>query len=111
VRARGGFETHHSVSAHHDHWICEYWHPAEKRWVQVDAEIDSTLRREWQIDFDCLDLPPGTFMTGAKAWQLCRAGKLNPGRFGVGGNREWVGGWNFVLNELVLDLMALNKLR
>jgi hypothetical protein len=49
-------------------------------------------------------------MTGAKAWQLCRAGKLDPGHFGVGGDGEWVGGWNFVLNELVLDLMALNKL-
>lgn len=110
ARARGGFETHHSPVRHHDHWICEYWNPTQRRWVQVDAEMDSDLKQKWHIDFDPLDLPAGTFMTGAEAWQRCRKGELNPKQFGVGGGaNEWIGGWNFVLSELLLDLMALNK--
>jgi hypothetical protein len=110
ARARGGFETHHSPTAHHDHWICEYWNQTQQRWIQVDAEIDSDLKEKWHIDFDTLDLPAGTFMTGAKAWLLCRKGELNPEQFGVGGGaNEWMGGWNFVLSEMILDVMALNK--
>jgi hypothetical protein len=111
ARARGGFETYHSPVRHHAHWICEYWNPTQRRWVQVDAEIDSDLRQKWHIDFDPLDLPAGAFMTGAKAWLLCRKGELNPEQFGVGGGaNEWIGEWSFVLSELILDLMALNKL-
>jgi hypothetical protein len=110
ARARGGFETHHSPVRHHDHWICEYWNPTQQRWIQVDAEIDSALKQKWHIDFDPLDLPAGTFMTGAETWRLCRKGELNPKQFGVGGGaNEWIGGWNFVSSELLLDLMALNK--
>ncbi len=109
ARTRGGFETHHSTYLHHDHWICEYWHPNEQRWVQVDAEIDPILNREWEIEFDIFDLPQGTFMTGAEAWLMCRSGKKNPDQFGVMGD-EWAGGWFFVKNELLLDFMALNKL-
>lgn len=108
--ARGGFETHFSPVRHHDHWICEYWKPTQQRWIQVDAEIDSVLKLKWHIDFAPLDLPAGTFMTGAEAWRLCRKGELNPKQCGIGGGaNEWIGGWNFVLSERLLDLMALNK--
>lgn len=111
ARARGGFETYFSSRAHHDHWICEYWKAEESRWVRVDAEIDDLLRAKWKVDFDTSDLPDGTFMTGAEAWILCRGGTVNPKMFGVGGSPgEWVGGLEFVLDELVLDYAALNKI-
>jgi hypothetical protein len=108
ARARGGFETFFSAERHHDHWICEYWHAEQCRWVQVDAEMEEALRREWGVKFDPLDLPAGTFMTGGEAWRLFREGKLRSDQCGVMGD-EWVGGFGFILGEVVLDLMALNK--
>jgi hypothetical protein len=99
ARARGGFETYFSETRHHDHWITEYWNAEAGRWVRVDAEIESE---------EGLDLPDGAFLTGAEAWRMCRNGKKPPGHFGIWGG-EWIGGWDFVLNELVLDFDSLNK--
>jgi len=108
ARARGGFETFFSPERHHDHWICEYWSAREHRWVQVDAEMEEVLRQELGVKFDPLDLPAGTFMTGGEAWKLYRTGELRADQCGVMGE-EWVGGFGFILAEVVLDLMALNK--
>ncbi len=108
ARARGGFETFFSPERHHDHWICEYWSAQERRWVQVDAEMEDVLRRQWGVKFDPLDLPAGTFMTGGEAWRLYRTRQLRADQCGVMGE-EWVGGFGFILAEVVLDLMALNK--
>lgn len=109
ARARGGFEAYFSPNAHHDHWICEYWKEDEERWVQIDAEPDVFLRKKWKIDFDIQDLPPGKFMTGAQAWMRCRKGEMDPNHCGIMTDR-WLGGWGFVKGELVLDIMALNKM-
>lgn len=108
ARTRGGFEAYFSESFHHDHWITEYWEADEERWVRVDAEIDDPFRRRFDVDSDALDLPPGRFLTGADAWRLCRPGRKPPRSFGIAGE-EWLGGWSFVVNELVLDFNALNK--
>ena len=107
-RCRGGFENYYSATRHHDHWICEYWRAEENRWVRIDPEIDEAMRRGLNITFNSLDLPEGTFLTGADVWRFCRSGDADPTHFGIKGD-GWLGGWDFVLNELVLDFMALNK--
>jgi hypothetical protein len=108
ARARGGFETYFSDTRHHDHWITEYWDDEAGRWVRVDAEIDGAAHDRWGKKLDGMDLPYGTFLSGAEAWLLCRREGRSPDQFGIWGG-EWMGGWDFVLNELLLDFNALNK--
>ena len=108
ARCRGGFETGHAADKRHDHWICEYWNTAENRWIRIDPELNSFLRDKWNIQYNYLDLPEEIFLTGADTWKLCRGQEKSPDHFGIMGD-EWIGGWNFVLNEMVLDFMALNK--
>lgn len=109
ARSRGGFETYHSQNAHHDHWICEYWNSAENRWIKIDPELNDFLKKRWNINFNNLNLSQDVFLTGVEVWKLCRLGKKNPNHFGIKGDK-WFGGWDFVLNEMVLDYMALNKI-
>jgi hypothetical protein len=112
ARTRGGFETYfYEDDYYHDHWICEYWSAKESRWIQVDAQIDDIQRAAMGIKVNTLDLPAGAFITGGGAWKLCREDKKNPNQFGIwdAPNNRWVGGWDFVKSEVILDLMALNK--
>lgn len=109
ARTRGGFAMYFTGNRHHDHWICEYWNTSEERWVQVDSELNDVVKERLNITFNTSDLPPDKFITGAEIWEACRAGKENPSHFGVMGD-EWAGGWDFVLCEMVLDFLALNKI-
>jgi hypothetical protein len=108
ARARGGFETYFSKTKHHDHWITEFWDSEAARWVRVDAEIEEGARNHSGEEIDGLDLSDEMFLTGADAWRLCRFEGKSPQHFGISGG-EWYGGWDFVLNELLLDFNALNK--
>lgn len=45
ARARCGFAGYFTPGKFEDHWVCEYWDAAEKRWILVDAQIDA-LQRE-----------------------------------------------------------------
>jgi len=108
ARARGGFETYFSKTKHHDHWIAEYWDAETARWVRVDAEIEEGARNHSGEEIDGLDLSEEMFLTGADAWRLCRFEGKSPQHFGIAGG-EWYGGWDFVINELLLDFNALNK--
>jgi hypothetical protein len=108
ARARGGFETYFSETKHHDHWIAEFWDAEAARWVRVDAEIDEGAKNCWGQEINGLDLADGMFLTGAEAWRMCRFEGKSPAHFGISGG-EWYGGWDFVLNELLLDFNALNK--
>jgi hypothetical protein len=108
ARPRGGFETYFSKTKHHDHWIAEFWNAEDARWVRVDAEIEKGARDHRGKEINGLDLPAGTFLTGAEAWRKCRFAGESPLHFGISGG-EWYGGWDFVLNELLLDFNALNK--
>jgi hypothetical protein len=53
----------------------------------------------------CVDLPPGRFVTGGQAWQLCRRGEEDSAKFGI---LDMHGQW-FVAGDLVRDFLALNK--
>lgn len=106
ARARCGFGTYFQPNHYEDHWVVEYWSAAEGRWVMVDAQIDELQRRALSLRFDPLDMPPGRFVTGGEAWQLCRSGRADPDSFGIW---DMHGLW-FVAGDLVRDLLALCKI-
>jgi hypothetical protein len=106
ARARCGFGTYFLPGHYEDHWICEVWHPAEARWARVDSQLDAFQRGALGVDFDPLDLPPGRFLTGGDAWQLCRSGQADPDLFGI---FDMHGLW-FIRGNLVRDFLALLKI-
>jgi len=106
ARARCGFGTYFTPDKYEDHWVCEYWDSDQKRFVRVDAQLDEVQRKALNVDFDTLDVPPGTFLPAGRVMQLCRRGIINPTQCGI--LNMW-GLW-FVRDNVLRDLMALNKL-
>ncbi|MDM8006801.1 MAG: transglutaminase-like domain-containing protein [Phycisphaerae bacterium] len=111
ARVRAGFASYTwGRGKYENHWICEYWNAAERRWVQVDAQIDAPQRRLMGIDFNTLDIPPGKFVLAGVAWQACRSGHSDPNDFGLGSRDGFNAiGWAMVRGTLIVDLAALNK--
>jgi hypothetical protein len=106
ARARCGFGTYFMPDHFEDHWMTEYWSTAQARWVQVDAQLDALQQNVLGIRFDPLDMPAGQFVVGGTAWQMCRSGQADPENFGIFDMR----GWDFVKNDLLLDVRALNNI-
>ena len=106
ARARAGFGTYFTKGRFEDHWVCEYWHSGESRWVMVDAQLDPFQIETLKIDFDPLDMPHTKFVTGPQAWQRCRRRKVDPNRFGIFNMH----GLDFVKGDLIRDFLALNKI-
>jgi hypothetical protein len=106
ARARCGFGIYFLPNHYEDHWICECWKADENRWVMVDAQLDSMQKEILGVQFDTADMPPGMFITGGQAWQLCRSGKANPDKFGIFDYH----GLDFVAANVVRDILALNKI-
>ena len=73
ARARCGFGAYFNPDFFEDHWVCEYWHTAEKRWVFVDPQFDDVWREKLRIDHDVLDVPRDRFLVAGDAWVQCRA--------------------------------------
>ncbi|KPK68399.1 hypothetical protein AMJ87_11980 [candidate division WOR_3 bacterium SM23_60] len=105
ARARCGFARYFTPGKYEDHWVCEYWNVDEKKWVQVDAQLDSIQIKTLKIDFNPCDVPGDKFLNGGKAWKGCRAGDIDPELCGI---FEMKGLW-FVQGDLVRDFMALNR--
>ncbi len=105
ARARCGFGTYFIPGHNEDHWVFEYWDASQARWIQGDAQLDDLQQGVLGIQFNTLDMPAGQFVTGGLAWQLCREGKANPDDFGIFDMK----GWDFVKNDLLLDLRSLNR--
>ncbi len=105
ARARCGFGRYFIPGHFEDHWVCEYWHSGEARWVLVDAQLDELQRQALSIGFDPLDVPRDQFVVGGQAWQACRSGQADPNAFGIA---DLKGLW-FVRGDLVRDVAALNK--
>ena len=102
ARARcgfGGFE---------DHWVCEYWHAGEARWLLVDAQIDDRQRDMFPIDFDVTDVPRDRFLIAGDAWARYRAGAADAAKFGLSMANE-AGDW-FIAANLMRDAAALNNM-
>jgi len=105
ARARCGFGTYFLPDHYEDHWVAEYWHADEDRWVLVDAQLDEFQQKELNIQFDPLDVPRDQFIVGGQAWQMCRTGGADPEKFGI---FEWHGIW-FVRGNLIRDFLSFNK--
>ena len=105
ARARCGFGTYFMPGHYEDHWMTEYWHSSEGRWVQVDAQLDGLQRDTLKLQFDTLDMPRGQFVIAGDAWAMCRAGQANPDDFGI---FEWHG-WDFIKGNVMRDFLALNN--
>jgi len=106
ARARCGFGAYFEPGHYEDHWVCEYWKADGDRWVMVDAQLDDLQCEVLQIKFDPCDVPRDQFLTGGRAWQLCRTGEADPDSFGI---FDMHGLW-FVRGDLLRDLASLNKI-
>ena len=105
ARARCGFGRYFLPNHYEDHWVCEYWHAEQRRWVLVDAQLDALQSAKLGIAFDPLDVPRDQFIVAGQAWRLCRSGQADPATFGI---FDMQGLW-FVRGNLVRDLASLNK--
>ena len=105
ARVRCGFGRYFLPDHFEDHWVCEYWHETENRWVMVDAQLDAFQCEVLKIPFDPVDVPQDQFIVGGKAWHWCRSGQEDPEKFGI---FDMHGLW-FVRGDFVRDVAALNK--
>jgi hypothetical protein len=105
ARARCGFGGYFTGGFFEDHWVCEYWNAAQRRWILVDAQIDARQRAMFGIDFDVTDVPRDQFLVAGRAWELCRCGGADPDRFGLSFINE-AGLW-WIAANLMRDAAAL----
>jgi hypothetical protein len=103
ARLRCGFATYLVEGFHDDHWVTEYRSP-DGGWRLVDAQV---AYGPYEVDFDPLDVPRNRFLVAGQAWRECRAGRRDPGTFGVAGLRGIRGLW-YVRGNVLRDLAALN---
>jgi hypothetical protein len=104
ARVRCGFAAYFREACWEDHWICEYWREAERRWCAVDAQLDGVLTKHLGIAFDPTDLPCDMFISAGEAWRRCRGGQDDANNFGHGTAR---GMW-FIRVNVIRDHLVLN---
>jgi len=105
ARARCGFGGYFTPGMFEDHWVCEYWHAGQQRWILVDAQVDDQQRDWFGIDFDVTDVPRDRFLTGGLAWARYRSGAADPATFGLTMTKE-AGDW-WIAANLMRDAAAL----
>lgn len=108
ARARCGFGGYFVTDRFEDHWVCEYWHAGQQRWILVDAQIDQVQQRLFRPDFNLLDVPRDRFVIAGDAWVQCRAGESDPAKYGLSILNE-AGLW-WIAANLVRDAAALNSM-
>lgn len=65
ARCRSGYANYflrERNNTYYDHWIVQYYHGGEKRWVNVDSDND------YKTDFNQCDFPNHEFKWIAKVW-------------------------------------------
>lgn len=107
ARARCGFGAYFVDGMFEDHWVCEYWHAEQHRWVLVDAQIDARQHGLFPIDFELTDVPRDRFLVAGQAWARCRAGTADAEKFGLSLINE--AGYWWIAGNLMRDLAALNN--
>jgi len=102
-RVRCGFATYFVADFPQHHWVCEYWNRTAMRWVQVDAQLDSTQAKYYGIDFNPLDVPHGKFLYAGKVYRMEKKGII--------ASTETADEPDITTRRCVFrDLMALNKM-
>jgi len=106
ARLRVGFAGYFNPrSRYWDHRIAEFWDGS--RWVLVDPQLDEVQRNILNLEFNPLDMrPDAPFYLAGEAWQLCRAGCIDPDTFADSPTDV---GLPMVRYALLHDLDALNK--
>lgn len=75
-RSRAGFmDFGNDGASYMEHWVNEYWHAEENRWVLVDA--DGYYEYEARFGYSQFDLPRRKFIPAAEAWLGLREGTLD----------------------------------
>jgi hypothetical protein len=108
ARARCGFGAYFVDGRLEDHWVCEYWHAGQERWMLVDAQIDERQCGMFRIDFDLTDVPRDRFLVAGDAWARCRAGAADPKAFGLSLINE--AGYWWIAGNLMRDVAALDNI-
>jgi hypothetical protein len=108
ARARCGFGGYFHETMFEDHWVCEYWHAGQQRWILVDAQIDARQRDLFSIDFDVADVSRDRFVIAGEAWARCRCGAANPDTFGLSIVNE-SGDW-WIAGNLMRDAAAIGNM-
>ncbi|MEV0225175.1 transglutaminase-like domain-containing protein [Streptomyces sp. NPDC050704] len=103
ARIRCGFATYFVEGFHEDHWVTEYRLP-DGSWRLVDAQIASG---PYDVSFDPLNVPRDSFVVAGQAWRECRAGRADPGTFGVSWLPAFKGLW-YIRSNVLHDLAAFN---
>ena len=103
ARLRYGFSGYFVPEYWIDHVVVEVW--TGERWQRFDPEVAG--RPEWSLDL--LDMVGAPFVSGGRAWQMCRSEGADPVRFGLGPDVAEVCGWWFIRQRLQLDVAALNR--
>jgi hypothetical protein len=106
ARARCGFASYFEKGKYVDHWVLEYWNEEKKKWVMVDAQLDVLQQKALDLPFDPLYVTEDYFITGPRAWLMCREGSLNPDLFGI--FKWW--GYDYLRCNLILDVNSLLKI-
>lgn len=106
ARLRVGFADYFkSDLLFEDHWLVEYYHLEEQRWVRIDAQVDEIQKKHFGITFNTEDMPSDAgYLLGGQAWKLCRSGNRHPDDFGY--NKNWKG-WHSVKGNLLHDFNSL----
>jgi hypothetical protein len=105
ARARCGFGGYFGTGSYEDHWVCEYWHAGQQRWILADAQIDDVQRGWFPLDFDVTDVPRDRFLVAGDAWARYRSGTADPAKFGLSLINE--GGDWWIAGNLMRDAAAL----
>ena len=106
VRSRCGFAVYFKPGNYEDHWVNEYWDKEKQAWIMVDSQLDDIQQERLRIDFNPLNMPPGKFLNGSEAWELCTKGNANPEKFGI---FEYHG-LAFIRGDLIRDLLSFSKI-
>ena len=106
ARCRAGFAGYFTDGFFDDHWAVEYWSAAHG-WRLADAQLAGGAVEAYKAPVDPVDVPRDAFLVGGLAWQDCRHGDRDPGRFGVS-VAGLTGMWE-IQGNVVRDLAALAK--
>ncbi|MGH2759463.1 MAG: transglutaminase-like domain-containing protein, partial [Actinomycetota bacterium] len=106
ARVRAGFAGYFQPDIWVDHWIIEYWRPAEERWVRADPQYDDDWFRSLYPNASSESVVERMYLSGGEAWQRCRRGELDPNRCNMGGENWGIGE---VRGSVMYDFAALNQ--
>lgn len=102
ARVRSGVATYFVEDHYEDHFICEYFHIDENRWVKVDPQLDDLMINACGIKFDTLDISSDYFIFAAESLKLADKND-NHGKFGIFN----FSGEKYLRYKLFSDLMDL----